>query len=299
VGPGGVVYVGSADGSLHALSADGAFRWSISLNGAVLGAPVVGPRGIYAATANGQISALREDGVLAWSLRPLAPPATGVVLGPGGELYFAGRDGALYSVSHQGGALSRTVFRQGISVGPVSAGRELMIGTNAGELVFFGSEKRPRHFNFGRRLEVPAALGSDAAYVISGGELVSVDLSGQRRWSAAGFRSVVLGSQSVVACGSGGQLTWFSFEGRAEQQARLTVTPSGALRVAESGAVLVPSEEGTVVVLSPSGRVEREARIARAPVVGIELDTPRARALVAAGDGSVVALGLAPPGGAP
>lgn len=291
VAPDGTVYVGSADGSLHALAGDGSFRWSISLNGAVLGSPSVGSRGtVYAATANGQVSALRQDGTLLWSLRPPMPPATGVVLGPKEQLYFAGRDGALYAVSSHGGVLPRRSFAQGISVGPIAERSEIVLGTKAGELILFGSSERPRRFGFPRALEAVPALGPAAAYVIAGDELFSVDLSGRRQWSASGFRSLGAGEHGIVACSSGGELVWFTLDGRIEHRARLPTAPSGSPRVTSSGSVLVPSEDGRLLVFSAGGRLERDAVIARAPVVGITLDAARARALVAAGDGAIAAL---------
>jgi outer membrane protein assembly factor BamB len=301
IGPQGSVYVGATDGSLHALSADGTFLWSYSFNGPVSGTMTVDERGIvYAATTASTLHALRPNGTPLWNARTPVAAVTGVVLGPRGDLYFGARDGALYAATRAGRTVWRMPLKDGLSMGPRSAdGRRLVVASRAGELIVLEGLRQSRRFSFNAEIEAPVAVTAETVYLVAGGTLVAADFRGQQRWTAPGFANVALGRDGLIACGSDGQLSWFSTDGKVQRRARMPSAPSAAPIIDSSGRTFVPAESGSLFVFSPRGALEREVRVGRAALAEPVLDPPRSRLLVASGDGSVAAVRLAVAGAAP
>lgn len=107
VGHDGALYVGSGDGYVHALSAEGHFRWSYTVKGRVAAPPVEEATSgrIFVATSEARLYALEPDSQLRWVFPLPVAPKTELVLSPRGTLFFVGQDDHLYGVT-TGGALS-------------------------------------------------------------------------------------------------------------------------------------------------------------------------------------------------
>jgi PQQ-like domain len=124
VAPDGAVCVGTVDGYVHALAADGSYSWSHSVHGAVTRRPLFAGQHWQIATSSDRIYALRSDGTLSWVFKPLSPVVSELAADASGNLYFVAADHFLYGVSARGGVWLRAPFgelKAGPSLGPDGA----------------------------------------------------------------------------------------------------------------------------------------------------------------------------------
>lgn len=120
VGRDGSVVVGTVDGYVHALRADGGFRWSYTLNARIVSRPVVlDDGGVLVASAAHQLFLLRADGTLGWT-RSLPVPASEIVADPAFHLHFRSADGALVTISPRGGVVGFARAGRGPKLGPIA-----------------------------------------------------------------------------------------------------------------------------------------------------------------------------------
>jgi outer membrane protein assembly factor BamB len=108
----GMIYVGSADGSFHALKADSGERvWRVETKARIRSDAVVDGRNVIFANFRGQVLALdRQSGAEVWKLETHAP----VIASPaliGDRIVFANRAGFVAALQRESGAvLWRTVL---------------------------------------------------------------------------------------------------------------------------------------------------------------------------------------------
>lgn len=163
VGQGGAVYVGSGDGYVHALAADGGFRWSYTVKGRVVAPPVEEPASgrVFVATSESKLYALEADSHLRWIFPLPVAPKSELSLTPKGTLYFVGQDDALYGVT-TGGALTLRIAAPGVRSAPVlldSGQTALVLGDSLASLKGYGYARAalPGVFDASAKL----ALGAD------------------------------------------------------------------------------------------------------------------------------------------
>ena len=162
VGHDGSVYVGSGDGYVHALSADGSFRWSYTVKGRVVAPPVEEPSSgrIFVATSEARLYALEPDSHLRWVFPLPVAPKTELSLTPKGTLLFVGVDDYLYGVT-TGGALTLRLSAPQSRSAPValaSGQSGLVLGDTFAKLVGYGYERSPLNgpFSAAAKLAVDA-----------------------------------------------------------------------------------------------------------------------------------------------
>ncbi len=119
VGRNGAVYIGSGDGYVHALGADGRFRWSFTVQGRVAAPPVEEPTTgrVFVATSEKKLYALEADAHLRWIFSLPVAPKSELLLTPSGTLLFVGQDDYLYGVT-TGGALNLRLAAPGARSAP-------------------------------------------------------------------------------------------------------------------------------------------------------------------------------------
>jgi len=120
----GGLCVGTVDGYVHALNADGSYRWSRSVHGAVTRRPLFAGQLWYIATSADRVYALTRDGALYWVFKPPSPINSELAADAAFALYFVAADRFLYGVSAHGGVTLRTPFgdlKAGPSSGPDGA----------------------------------------------------------------------------------------------------------------------------------------------------------------------------------
>ena len=120
VAPDGMLCVGTVDGYVHALNADGSYRWSRTVQGAVARRPLFSGERWYIATSNERIYALTREGTLSWVFKPPSPVQSELAAGPNGAVYFVGADRCLYGVSAHGGVSLRVAFGE-LEAGPITS----------------------------------------------------------------------------------------------------------------------------------------------------------------------------------
>lgn len=165
VGESGAIYVGAGDGYVHALHADGGYRWSYTVQGRVAAPPVEEARTgrVFVATSEKRLYALEADSRLRWVFPLPSAPQSELLLTPSGTLLFVGQDEHLYGVT-TGGGLNLRLAASGARSAPVwlsTAQAALVLGDSVGALKGYGYERRP----LGARLGPSAllALGADRA----------------------------------------------------------------------------------------------------------------------------------------
>jgi outer membrane protein assembly factor BamB len=87
VGPDGTLVFGTVDGYVHAVRADGVFRYSYTVAGRVMSQPVVFDDGVaLVATDKGRLYAIQPDGSLAWWKTIAGGVASELALDPRGRV---------------------------------------------------------------------------------------------------------------------------------------------------------------------------------------------------------------------
>ncbi|HVY27423.1 MAG TPA: PQQ-binding-like beta-propeller repeat protein [Polyangiaceae bacterium] len=165
VGQGGAVYIGSGDGYVHALAADGTFRWSYTVKGRVVAPPVeeAASGRVFVATSESKLYALEADSHLRWVFPLPVAPKSELSLTPKGTLYFVGQDDALYGVT-TGGALTLRIAATAARSAPVlleGGQTALVLGDSVATLKGYGYARAalPGVFDAAAKL----ALGADGA----------------------------------------------------------------------------------------------------------------------------------------
>lgn len=159
VGASGAVYVGAGDGYVHALRADGGFRWSYTVKGRVAAPPVEEPSTgrVFIVTSEKRLYSLESDARLRWVFPLPVAPESELLLTPSGTLLFVGQDEHLYGVT-TGGGLNLRLAASGARSAPVwltGGGAALVLGDSIGVLRGYGYEKSP--------LAVPPSASSKIA----------------------------------------------------------------------------------------------------------------------------------------
>lgn len=153
IGADGALYVGGGDGYVHALAADGSFRWSYTVKGRVLSPPVeeAASGRVFVATSEARLYALESDAHLRWVFALPAQPKTELVLTPKGTLFFVGQDDHLYGVT-TGGALTLRLAAPASRSAPVALEGGLLgvvLGDQLATLNGYGYARAPLAVAFG------------------------------------------------------------------------------------------------------------------------------------------------------
>lgn len=102
VGGDDTIYVGAADGTLHALTQDGAEKWSFAAGGPISGAPAVYAGTAYVGSEDKKLHAVSTiDGKKKWEYVTLGAVAS-PTLASDGTVYVGSADGNLYAVKPSG-----------------------------------------------------------------------------------------------------------------------------------------------------------------------------------------------------
>lgn len=285
LGEGGIA-VGSADGYVHALRPDGAYRWSFTVKGAVIAQPLVDARGgVYVATSRRQLHALTPRGTLGFSVT-----LAGVALDPvrwsqAGELLIATREGTAYAITRSGVVRAAAALREPLTAAPLplrSGG--WLVGGSAGRVFTFDGRRVSRHRPVrGPVLRlVPQAdgyvgLGSEGVFTAAGATGVAAAELG-----CGPERVIVVAADGAVGTWRGQAAEWF---------ATIETPPSAAPACARDGRAFVPTVTGTLAVVAPAGPVRRYA-LGSAALFTPLVDEAGGQLIVSAADGQTTALPL-------
>jgi outer membrane protein assembly factor BamB len=291
----GRVYVGTAEGYVHALGPDGSYLWSYTMPGPIQGGLAVDQRGVLYGGVRGQrVVAVSADGRLLWVLKISADPASELVLAPSGLLYFAGRDRSVYGVSPRGGVRVRIPIPEGIAAGPVVDGRgRAVVGAPPNRLYFAESAlKKQRFVLSGSVTQAPLVAGGQGFYVVAGERLMALRDDGVWLWEREGVRAAALGPRGPVALSLDGVLSFLSHDGSERASVATGAGLSPPMLVDAAERVYSAVGRGGLATATPQGKVFR-LRVAQDLVTSLVADGSRARVIVAAGGGTVLAFSSA------
>ena len=291
------MYVSSVEGYVHALEADGQFRWSRAVSGTPLGTPAVDRNGqVFVATSEQRIYALRADGRANWEHRSPIRLASAPVLGGAGVLYYAGRDARVYALSTWGGPLwSRALF-DSVTVAPSAVpGGGLAVGTSRPELWLLRNAGAAVRLPLPAPLRQPVLSSPERVYAVVDAELLAVQSSGVPRveFRAEAQAAALSTNAEWLVVQWHRQLRWVSpGTGQVLFAAELPGEASGVPAVTNSGVALVPMVAGDLMVLAPGQRRSARVSVGSAPVWPPLWDERNQRVLVAS-SGVVAAIDLA------
>ena len=100
----GAFYVGSDDGNLYSLTADGEIRWKFKTGDAIRTKPLVTENAIYFGSHDKSLYSVTSEGKLRWSTLLTDWPSSPIIIGS--TLYTACYDGSVTSVSPMGCSIS-------------------------------------------------------------------------------------------------------------------------------------------------------------------------------------------------
>ena len=100
----GVIYVGSVDGNLYAVNANGVEKWAYSTGQEIESSPAIGNDGtIYVGSDNGLIYALNpNDGTPKWIYTTGGAVQSSPAIDSGGNIYIGSDDNSLYAINSSG-----------------------------------------------------------------------------------------------------------------------------------------------------------------------------------------------------
>ncbi len=184
------VYFGSLGKKVYAVNAaTGKQVWVHSLDGAVLGSPVVGKGNIlYVGTYGGSVFGLNTaSGESVWTKQASSWIWSGPVL-DGASLYVGDANGKVFSFPVSGNGQSWTQDLSGAIIGsPLVNGDNIILGTEAGSVYFIDKTgKNPRPVSVGGKIyATPVAAGDLSLVAPTGGTaaLVALDKTGAIKWS--------------------------------------------------------------------------------------------------------------------
>lgn len=210
---GGVVYVGSGDGTMYALDrATGALRWRYDGGSAIASSPAVGGGRVYFASRDGRIRAVSAaKGALVWTVAtgPDVPFPWGHESGDvylsspayvGGMVIVGAGDGHVYAVDGASGRLKWRASTGGrVRSSPAIAGGRVFVGSADGRVYAFdlatgatmwrfeteGTKLESGKFGFDRRtVQSSPAVANGTVFVgARDGWLYAIDAAtGKERW---------------------------------------------------------------------------------------------------------------------
>jgi hypothetical protein len=222
VGRDGAVFVGSGDGYVHALAHDGGYRWSYTVKGRIVAAPVEEPvtGRVFIATSEARLYALEADSHLRWVFPLPVSPKSELALTPKGTLLFVGQDDYLYGVTTSGALTLRLA-----ATGARSAPAALEGGQTA--LVLSESFAILKGYGY-ERSALPGPFAASAKLAVAANRAIFSCENGQARVVGSG-PELTLQSDCLAAPVQGGGVL-----------AIAEASDSVRLRYADGSSLLVP-----------------------------------------------------------
>jgi hypothetical protein len=290
VGPDGTLVIGSVDGYVHAVRADGVFRYSYTVAGRVVGNPVVFDDGVaLVATDKSRLYAIQPDGSLAWWKTIAGGVASELALDPRGRAWLRTGSGTAIAVSRRGGVVGFAKIGRAMTLGPVPlASGAVVVASPAGELGVIGDFGKYRRISLTPTLTDLRPYGS-GLIALRDGSLTRVDSDGRSTWVRNEVARVLCTNPLVTL--EHRTLRWLAPDGGVTASAvvdRMLGEPS----TCTARSVFAVDERSEVVQIRPDG-----ARLSIDAPAGtlLALDASRPGALVAAyRDGRLVSLKVVP-----
>jgi len=314
LGADGSVYVGSRDGHLYALQANGTNRWSFLTHGVVVSSPALGTGDtVYFGSQDGRLYAVNPLGQEVWEFPTGGEIYSSPAVGVDGTIYVGSLDGKLYAVAPNGtNATKQWEFPSGggvFSSPAVGADGTIYFGSRDGRLYALWPDGRKKWaFATGGPIEASPAIGVGGAIYCASLDKTLYALNpadGTKQWAfqtnSAFYSSPAVGGDGTIyIAASSGTVYAFKSDGTALWATALTnEIRYSSLALAGDGTLYVGARDGKLYALTASGArkwtYQAGAPITFAsPTIG-----PDGRVYIGSEDGKLYALsGGSPPAGA-
>lgn len=290
LGPDGTVYVGTGDGLLEAVTADGALAWSYTLEGSVAQSPVLDAEGhVVVATMAERLYAFSRSGVLSWQVRTPTRATTGLSVSSAWGILFGGFDGALWAYSSHATPAFHVPLGTALRGAPAPSGHRIWVGTEEGLVLLDGAVRREK-IALGAPVECVCGVLADGSAVAVAGEALSVIApDGTIRFRRPDVAWATSDARGVIAVEPHGRLLRFGADGTALESWSTPVRPSAPPAVGASGRIYVAGQSGNLAIIVATGKIEL-VRVASSALHRPLVDTVHHRVIVAAGEGTVTTL---------
>jgi hypothetical protein len=294
VGADGAVYVGTGDGYLVSIGAEGVLRWSYTLEGALAWSPVIDAAGrIYVATTAQRLCAFWPNGGLAWQTRTPARLASEPSLSVPSGVIFGGADGNVWAYSEHGTALWHAEVRAPVRAALRASGSRYVVATTTGEIVSLEGAQRKSAVHVDGRCEAIVSASPDGSFsAVINAELVAFGPKGEARFRRPGVVSAAAAGDGYLTVEGGETLVRLGPDGSVLSRIALGQPAGSPPLDAPSGVVYVGGASGALGVVDRAGKVRWVPIAQRAALHRPVIDVARHRVVVAAGSGMVASLRL-------
>lgn len=284
------MYVGTGDGLLEAVTADGSLAWSYTLEGPVAESPVLDSEGhVIVATMAERLYAFTHAGVLSWQVRTPTRVATGLSVSPAWGILFGGSDGALWAYSSHATPSFHVPLSVALHGAPAPSGHRIWVGTQDGLVLLEGATKRGKIALGGAVECLSAALSDGSAVAVAGGALSVIAPDGTVRFRRPDVAWATSRGRGVIAVEPHGRLLRLDADGAVLESWLLPVRPSAPPVVDDSGRIYVSGQSGNLAIAMATGTADL-VRVASSALHRPIVDTAHHRVIVAAGEGTLTAL---------
>jgi len=271
IGPGGMVFVGSDDGNLYAISPAGDVKWKYQTGARVMGSPAVDSNGvIYVGSDDSNFYAINANGTLKWKYQGGQTFESSPTIASDGTIYCGCFDGNLYAFNPDGTKKWALYTGSGGIFGSPAIGSDgtIYVGVENGGLYAVDPSGRTKWvFSNDAGFYQTPSLGSDGTiYVTSDfGNLYAVNPDGSQKWVSTVISAVYGDQVSSPGIGPDGTIYVGSFDGNV-----VAVNPDGTTRwkyltgsyvqsspaIGPDGVVYISSNDGKIYAFHSDGTVK-------------------------------------------
>jgi outer membrane protein assembly factor BamB len=266
-GADGTVYIGSDNGNIYAINADGSPKWTYITGGIILSSPAIGADGVViVGNENYNLYAINPNGSLKWSYTTgnsitLSSP----VIGTDGTVYIGCTDQNLYAINPDGSL--KWAYYTGFQIKSSPA-----IGADG--TVYVGSEFTDLHainpdgslkwsYATGGPVDSSPAIGADGTVYVGSDDnkLYAINPSGSLQWtytlaSDINFVTPAIAADGTIYMGcSDSNLYAINPDGSLKWTYATGDAINGAPAIGLDGIVYVGSDDTTLYAIYPNGSV--------------------------------------------
>lgn len=290
----GNVYVGTSEGYVHGLSADGSYLWGYTLRGAVTGRPAVTASGVVLVPTARRVYAIRPDGTLLWVFHSPVRVLGDLVRDGLGRFHFGSEDGRIFALSGRGGLVAHVPGKVPFSVLPVALGDGSIAAARQDGSVLVSRAGKNQRFELGAVARGLFPCLASQTCALAGGELQVLAASGSP-FRAPAQRGA--GNAELVAALPDDRhvVVYRGLSGERVFALALPDSASAAPLLDARGRLFVPMRGGTLLAVSPAGTPIACVRVARSPLGPPIADLTHGRLLVTALEGVLTSVDISAP----
>lgn len=298
IGPGGAIYLGTADGYVHRLHSDGSFHWSYTVKGPVTGRMAWATEaGVLIVPAPHHLYGLSTDGGVSWSSQSQLAVQSGIARDSGRHFRFVTADDRVRGITDRGRPLRGYIpGKARVTAGPFTVAGGFAVGRADGTISVVRRGKT-RTFSRKRAIQALVTCPGTGLCAIAGHVLSPV---GAPRRSfklpavfAEGARATDTGEAWLAVLPTDSRLELFSsLPGEPRYRLDLPGRASAAPAVDARGTTYLPLSNGALLIVSREGVITGCAAVADSPLGTPVVDASRRRVLATWSEGALAAFEL-------